>query len=96
MAEFIISSEELRQKKETLAGYARKLDGQIGSLEELGKSLNSMWEGDAKDSFTKSVSMDIGKIRILVKLLFEFLTVLEKIIELYKAMEARNIATAGS
>ena len=95
MAELVVSSKELRQKKEQLSQLAGTLKSQVTSYEQLGKSLNSMWDGDAKDTFVKKLDLDLEKILSLLKLVMEFITLLDKIIALYAMMEAKNVATAN-
>ncbi len=96
MAQLIVSSQELRQKKDTLAQLAGSLNKQISSLEQMGKSLNSMWDGDAKENFVRNLNVDLSKLKLFVKLVLEFVAILEKIIELYKIMEAKNVSTAAN
>ncbi len=96
MGQMIISSQEVRRKKEELERLSHRLRTQIGQLEETGHGLHSMWEGDAKESYLKNFDIDLEKMKRLLKAILEFIQVLEKIIELYKAMESKNVATANS
>ena len=95
MAQMIISSSELKKKKEALEGLKKVLSGQIQQLEEKAGKLNSMWEGDAKETFVKSFKADTDNLRKALNVIADFLIVLEKIISIYMMMEAKNIQTAG-
>lgn len=95
MAQMIISSSELRKKKEALEGLKKVLSGQIQQLEETAGKLHGMWEGDAKESFVKSFKTDTDSLRKVLDVITDFLIVLEKIISIYMMMEAKNVQTAG-
>ena len=95
MAQMIISSSELKKKKEALERLKKVLSGQIQQLEEKAGKLNSMWEGDAKETFVKSFKADTDNLRKVLNVIADFLIVLEKIISIYMMMEAKNIQTAG-
>ena len=68
----------------------------ISLLETLGNSLNSMWEGAAKEKYVRQLKTDISKMRNLLKTILEFILILEKIIAIYNKAEKKNEATAVS
>ena len=96
MSQMIISAAQLESKRERLSALSRTMHSQIGQLEQVGNSLDSMWEGAAKESFKKSLKADLAKIKLFFTIVSAMLTILEKIISLYKKMESQNIATANS
>lgn len=95
MSQFTISAQELSEKKETLSALKTTLETQVAQLESIGKSLNTMWEGPARESYARSLSIDLAKVKVFLKILGEFINILTKIISLYKIMEKKNVATAA-
>lgn len=94
MAQIIASTKEISNKKQSLVVLSNSLKTQISNLETLGNSLNSMWEGAAKEKYTKQLKSDIAKMQTLLKTILEFILILEKIIAIYNKAEKKNEATA--
>lgn len=94
MAQIIASTKEISNKKQSLVVLSNSLKTQISNLETLGNSLNSMWEGAAKEKYTKQLKSDITKMQSLLKTILEFILILEKIIAIYNKAEKKNEATA--
>lgn len=94
MAQIIASTKEISNKKQSLMALSTSLKTQITELETLGKNLNSMWEGAAKEKYVKQLKIDIGKMQSLLKTILEFILILEKIIAIYNKAEKKNEATA--
>lgn len=90
MAQIIASTKEISNKKQSLMALSNSLKSQIADLESLGKSLNSMWEGAAKEKYVKQLKMDISKMQSLLKTILEFILILEKIISIYNKAEKKN------
>ena len=93
MAQIIASTKEISNKRESLIVLSNSLKNKISLLETLGNSLNSMWEGAAKEKYVKQLKTDISKMRNLLKTILEFILILEKI---YNKAEKKNEATAVS
>lgn len=53
MAQIIASTKEISNKRESLIVLSNSLKNKISLLETLGNSLNSMWEGAAKEKYVK-------------------------------------------
>ena len=85
MAQIIASTKEISNKRESLIVLSNSLKNKISLLETLGNSLNSMWEGAAKEKYVKQL-----------KTILEFILILEKIIAIYNKAEKKNEATAVS
>lgn len=96
MAQIIASTKEISNKRESLIVLSNSLKNKISLLETLGNSLNSMWEGAAKEKYVKQLKTDISKMRNLLKTILEFILILEKIIAIYNKAEKKNKATASS
>ncbi|MCI6858257.1 MAG: WXG100 family type VII secretion target [Eubacterium sp.] len=94
MSQIIVSTQELSAKKESLVTLTSSLESQITNLETVGNSLNSMWEGNAKENYTKALREDITKMKNFLKVIKEFITVLQKIITIYETIEKKNVSTA--
>lgn len=94
MAQIIASTKEISNKKQSLMALSSSLKTQITELETLGNSLNSMWEGAAKEKYVKQLKIDVGKMQSLLKTILEFILILEKIIAIYNKAEKKNEATA--
>ena len=94
MAQIIASTKEISNKKQSLMALSSSLKTQIMELETLGNSLNSMWEGAAKEKYVKQLKIDVGKMQSLLKTILEFILILEKIIAIYNKAEKKNEATA--
>ncbi len=94
MSQFIVSTKEISSKRESLIALSSSLKSQISNLETLGNSLNSMWEGAAKESYIKGLKIDIEKMKSLLKAIMEFIDVLQKIITIYNTTEKKNQSTA--
>ena len=89
-------NKEISNKRESLIVLSNSLKNKISLLETLGNSLNSMWEGAAKEKYVKQLKTDISKMRNLLKTILEFILILEKIIAIYNKAEKKNEATAVS
>lgn len=85
MAQIIASTKEISNKRESLIVLSNSLKNKISLLETLGNSLNSMWEGAAKEKYVRQL-----------KTILEFILILEKIIAIYNKAEKKNEATAVS
>lgn len=96
MAQIIASTKEISNKKQSLMALSNSLKTHITDLETLGNSLNSMWEGAAKEKYSKQLKVDIQKMQTLLKTILEFILILEKIIAIYNKAEKKNEATAVS
>lgn len=96
MAQIIASTKEISNKKQSLMTLSNSLKTQITNLETLGNSLDSMWEGAAKEKYSKQLKIDIVKMQSLLKAILEFILILEKIIAIYNKAEKKNEATAVS
>ena len=95
MAQIIASTKEISSKRQSLIALSNSLKAQINDLETLGNSLNSMWEGTAKEKYVKGLKIDLVKMQALLKAIVEFILVLEKIIAIYNKVEKKNEAIAA-
>ena len=89
MSQMTISAAQQKKKKERLSALSRTMNTQIGQLEQVGNSLDSMWEGAAKEAFKRSLKTDLAKIKLFFTIVSAMLTILEKIIQSKKKAETR-------
>ena len=90
MAQIIASTKEISNKKQALVTLSNSLKTQLTDLETLGSSLNSMWEGAAKEKYSKQLKVDIVKMQSLLKTILEFILILEKIIMILIRLRRRT------
>lgn len=96
MSQIIVSANELTKKKEALAALKKTLGTQISQFEAEGKKLDSMWEGAAKKKYSMALTIDVSKLKMIMKLVEDFIKVLSTIIALYNLMEKKNLSVASS
>lgn len=95
MSQIIVSTKEIENKKNALMTLNSSLSAQISKLEALAKALSSMWEGTAKTSYLQALSVDIAKMKEFIKLVQSFISILQKIINIYEMMEKKSEAIAN-
>ncbi len=95
MSQIIVSAKELINKKEQLIRLKDRYESLIKKLEARSKSLDKMWDGEAKKQYQISMSLDIAKLVAFVQLLIEIINILSTIITTYQNMEQKNIAIAS-
>lgn len=96
MAQFIVSANQLEQKKNELEGKKRNYESLINQLESEARSLYTMWDGDAKESFKTSLTEDIKTLKAFIIELDDFIKTLSDIIQTYRTTEQKNAALAAS
>lgn len=79
MAQIIASTKEISNKKQALVTLSNSLKTQLTDLETLGSSLNSMWEGAAKEKYSKQLKADIVKMQSLLRTILEFILILKSV-----------------
>lgn len=96
MSQFIVSAKELSHKKEALSALKKTLSTQISQFESEGKKLDSMWDGPARKKYAAAMDIDVDKLKLFLKIVGEFISVLSTIISLYNKMESKNVSVASS
>jgi WXG100 family type VII secretion target len=94
MAAFQVTSSQLRAKASELRQMNRQFKSQLGNLDSQERSLNGMWEGDAKNAFEKAFRNDRVQMDNFYSLIEQYCTALENIASKYETAEQRNINTA--
>ena len=101
MAEFTVTSNQVRAKEGELQNLNSSYKQKIDSLEQIVKGLDGMWEGDAHDAFKSSFAKDAAFEKDKVNL-WNFYNAIEKycqtlleIAQNYEKAEAKNVQTAS-
>jgi WXG100 family type VII secretion target len=94
MAAFQVTAGQLRAKANELRQMNRQFKSQLGNLDSQERSLNGMWEGEAKNAFERAFRSDRGQMDNFHNLIEQYCTALDNIAAKYEAAERRNINTA--
>lgn len=89
-----VSTATLSKKANELKSLNSKLKKQIESLTSTEGSLNSMWEGQAKDAFHKAFSQDVVQMNNFYNAIEKYASSLEQIVKEYEKAEKANTTTA--
>ncbi len=96
MAEFTVTSSELRNKANELSNLNNRYKQEIENLVAEENALKSMWEGEAKEAFTQAFNRDKAKMEAFYSAIQDYISKLNAIAAQYDASERQNVATAGS
>ena len=96
MAEFTVTSSELRNKAQELSRMNTQYKQEIDNLVAEEAALKSMWEGEAKEAFTSAFNRDKAKMDAFYSAIQDYIAKLGAIAAQYDASEGQNVATAGS
>lgn len=96
MAEFSVNPTALKNKKQELEARNEQLKAKRSELEAANNNLKSMWEGDARNAFDQAVRTDLAKIDEFIRLIQQYCTALDDIINKYVTAENRNTNTAST
>lgn len=95
MAQFTVTTAQLNQKAGELRANNRNLTSQISNLQSQQRTLNGMWEGDAKRAFDKAFNQDIVQMQNFYKEIENYVAKLTEIAKNYEQAEAKNVETAN-
>lgn len=90
-----VTSMELRNKATELQGLNAKFQTEIENLLSHQTNLNSMWEGEAKETFNNAFMRDKGNMDNFKNAIDQYIQALLVIAERYEEAEKRNISTAS-
>jgi WXG100 family type VII secretion target len=94
MAEFSVTIDQLKNVKDQLQEFNNTFNNQKKELAETGASLNTMWEGEAKDKFTEEFNRDQIQMGNFYNAIANYVTVLGNIIAQYEKAEMSNLDIA--
>lgn len=96
MAYFQVTPSELRSTASTLREYNQNFKAQVSVLESSEGTLNTQWEGAAKDTFHNSFMNDKVYMDSFANEIEKYCVTLENMAVEYEKAEAANIETASS
>lgn len=95
MSFYQVTSKELRTKADELRNLNGRFFNETENLSNCHDALNSMWEGDAKDSFTKMFIKDKAGMDNFKKAIDQYIETLLIIASRYEEAEAKNTSIAS-
>lgn len=96
MAYFQVTPSELRQTAGTLREYNQSLKTQVENLTSAEGTLNTQWEGAAKDAFHNAFMNDKIYMDNFAAEIEKYCATLEIMAAEYEKAEAANVETAAS
>lgn len=90
----MVTPAELKTSAESLRNYNTNFKNQVTHLETTEGTLNSQWEGEAKNAFHKAFMDDKTFFDAFAELIEKFCQALDDIAAKYEAAEAQNLETA--
>ncbi len=95
MAEFTVTSNQVRAKEGELQNLNSSYKQKIDSLEQIVKGLDGMWEGDAHDAFHAAFEKDKVNLWNFYNAIEKYCATLLEIAQNYEKAEAKNVQTAS-
>ena len=95
MAEFTVTSNQVRAKEGELQNLNSSYKQKIDSLEQIVKGLDVMWEGDAHDAFHAAFEKDKVNLWNFYNAIEKYCQTLLEIAQNYEKAEAKNVQTAS-
>lgn len=96
MAYFQVTPSELRSTANTLREYNSNFKNQVSALESSEGTLNTAWEGPAKDAFHTSFMNDKAYMDNFATEIEKYCVTLEAMAAEYEKAEAANVETAST
>lgn len=96
MAEFSVTTSNLRQKAEELSNLNQQFMNQVNTLEETENSLNGMWEGEARNSFHTAFQRDVTQMHNFYNAIAQYVAAIENSATNYENAENKNIELANN
>ena len=94
MSNFEVNYEELNKKADQLNEMNDRFKTMISGLQEKEASLNSMWEGEARDQFHNAFMSDVNQMNVFHDTVVKYVAALRKIAQMYKQQEMANLNIA--
>ena len=94
MAQIQVTSSQVKSKADMLASYNKQLNSQISVLQQQKNSLLTMWEGEAKNAFSKAFDSDIKQMQNFYAEMNNYVAKLREIVNSYEQAEAKNVRIA--
>ena len=95
MAEFTVTSNQVKAKQGELQTLNNSYKSKIDELEQIVKGLDSMWEGDAHDAFHAAFEKDKVNLWNFYNAIEKYCQTLLVIAQNYEKAEEQNVQTAS-
>lgn len=96
MSFFQVTSSELKHRAEELRNLNQRFANEEEALSNYHNALNSMWEGETKEAFSREFIQDRAKMDLFKNAINQYIEALLVIASRYDEAESRNIAVAGA
>ena len=96
MAQYKVTSSELKNAANSLRSYNNSIKNQLESLVNQEQALNNQWDGDANDAFHRAFTTNKAKFDKFVQAVEKFSTTLTQVAERYDQAESKNTQIAGT
>ena len=95
-ANFVVTASDLSTGANELSQLNQSFRSMVDQLVSTEASLNSMWEGEARDAFRKVFEEDKEQLMRFADLIDKYYQTLIQIADNYRKAEEVNTATAGT
>lgn len=92
----MVNTSTLTNKAGELKSLNSNFKKQVEALTTTENSLNSMWEGDAKQAFHTAFSRDIVQMNNFYNAIEQYVAKLQEIVSAYEKAENANLNTANT
>lgn len=96
MAQIMVTSATLRNKKQELQQLNKKLKAELGNMETTVGTLKQSWTGEAHDAFYNQFNKDKIQVNNFYNAIEKYCTSLDEMIRKYEQTEAKNKQIAKS
>lgn len=93
---FEVTTSSLNSALSNLKTKRKSLESKIEALQMSEKNLSGKWEGDAKNEFENAFNNDVKQMKNFVRLIIQYESSLQDIIETYRDAETQNKTTANT
>lgn len=91
-----VTSNELKSKASELQGLNSRFQTELENLMSHLNTLNSMWEGEAKETFNQAFAKDKSSMDRFKSAIDQYVQALNLIASKYEDAEKKNISTAST
>lgn len=95
MAEFTVTSNQVRAKEGELQTLNATYKSKVDALDQIVQGLKSMWEGDAHDAFHSAFEKDKVDMWNFYNAIEKYCATLLEIAQNYEKAEQQNVMTAS-
>lgn len=91
-----VNTGTVASKAEELKTLNSSFKSQVENLVSTESSLNSMWEGEAKETFHREFQKDITQMNTFHSTIEKYVSSLSEIVKMYEKAENTNLSTAST